>query len=397
MDLHEHPGSKSIKLKDPPVKGLLSPDSRMDETKEIVLTVPSSFHIPLFLARATPAQTEQALQLADLLLETGLSFRDDSEKKHLKNQIHQLQATTVESVREEAVRIARSELRAEVHGKDALLGELRRQAEDLRHRLEELKHEKATLTTKLAAKEEKVDALQEKLQQRIAVQSNSSKRGAEGERDFQILSSNLKNWTLESVGKTKESTDFRAILHTLEVRFEVKNHETDVPYTKNVDKFERDMKQHPATKVGVFVALTARIEKMEDSISIRWTDDKQLLVFIPCFLSRDLSYTYDMIESFIKTMKYMKPFLESKDSSKDVELLTEKITSTVLTIQHLDKQITDMSKDHHEYSVKTTANYKALQSLVLSALSSLTGKDQEDIKPKAKRKSKKKTLEESSE
>jgi len=369
----------------------------MDATKQITLTVPSSFQLPIFLAQATPVQTEQALQLADLLLETGLSFRDDSEKKHLRHQIHQLQSTTVESVREEALRIAKAELRAEVHGKDALLSELRRQAEDLRRSLEDLKQEKGNLATKLAAKEEKVDALQEKLQQRIAVQSNSSKRGAEGERDFQILSSNLKNWTLESVGKTKESTDFRAILHTLEVRFEVKNHETDVPYTKNVDKFERDMKQHPYTKVGVFVALTARIEKMEDSISIRWTDEKQLLIFIPSFLSRDLAYTYDMIDSFIRTMKYMKPFLESKDSSKDIELLTEKITATVITIQHLDKQLTDMSKDHHEYSVKMTANYKALQSLVLSALSSLTGKDQEEMKPKAKRRAKKKSVEESSE
>jgi len=397
MASHGLLGSKSTKLDLLDPKGALSPLNRMDAGKPITLTVPSTFQLPSFLSQATPSQTEQVLLLADLLLETGLSFRDDTEKKHLRNQIHQLQSTTVESVRDEAVRIAKSELRAEVHGKDALLSELRRQVDDLHRRLEDLKHEKTSLATKLASKEEKVDALQEKLQQRIAVQSNSSKRGAEGERDFQTLCSTLKNWTLDSVGKTKESTDFRAILHTLEVRFEVKNHETDVPYTKNVDKFERDMKQHPATKVGVFVALTARIEKMDDSISIRWTDEKQLLIFIPCFLSRDLPYTYDMLDSFIKTMKYTKPFLESKDSSKDVEVLTDKITTTVITIQHLDKQLSEMSKDHHEYSVKMTANYKALQSLVLSALSSLTGKDQEEIKPKAKRRSKKKSADDVSE
>ncbi len=385
----------------------------MEAYSSITLIVPKDFKLPDYLETASPEQIQVALELATLLLEQGLHYRDDSEKKHLRQQIIQLQSTTVESVRDEAVRIARSELRAEVHGKEALIQELKRQVEDSKESvkamrselraevngkealIQELKQEKNQLLTKLTTKEEKIDALQEKLQQRIAVQSNSSKRGQEGERDFQLLTSNMKSWALESVGKTKESADFRANIHSMEVRFEVKNHETEVPYTKNVDKFERDMKQHHATKVGVFVAMTARIEKFDDSVTVRWTDDKQLLIFIPYFLTRDLTYTYDMIESFIRMMKYLRPYLETRDTSKDVEMLTEKITQSITNIQLIDKQVMDMLKEHQEHNTKTVAQYKALQSLVLSSLSVLTGKEQEEIKPKAKR-SKKKQLQENS-
>lgn len=155
------------------------------------------------------------------------------------------------------------------------------------------------------------------------------------------------------------------------------------------------MKQHHATKVGVFVAMTARIEKFDDSVTVRWTDDKQLLIFIPYFLTRDLTYTYDMIESFIRMMKYLRPYLETRDTSKDVEMLTEKITQSITNIQLIDKQVMDMLKEHQEHNTKTVAQYKALQSLVLSSLSVLTGKEQEEIKPKAKR-SKKKQLQENS-
>lgn len=370
---------------------------RMEGYTSISLVVPKTFSIPHSFEIATPEQLQHALELADLLLDTGLHYKDDSEKQHLRKQIHQLQSTTVESVRDEAVRIARSELRAEVHGKDALIQELKQQLDHVRHSLEDIKQEKYQLNAKLTAKEEKIDTLQEKLQQRIAIQSNSSKRGQEGEKDFQILTSNMKSWSLESVGKTKESADFRSLIHTLEVRFEVKNHESEVPYTKNVDKFERDMKMHPNTKVGVFVALTAKIEKLDDSITVRWTEDKQLLLFIPHFLSRDLAYTYDMIESFIRTIKYIRPFLETKDTSKDLELLTEKIGNSIMTIQCVDKQITEMLKEHQEYNVKTLARYKALQSLVLSSLLTLTGKEQEEMKPKARGRPKKKSVEETSE
>lgn len=360
-------------------------------TKSIILKVPTYFETPSHIANATPEQVEHALKLADAFLETGITFTHDVDVKHLHDKIKLLQSTSVESMREEAVRIAKAELKAEVGGKDTLLSELRRQLDTTKERLDELKSEKSKLDERLHAKEQKIDDLQDKLQQRIAVQSNSSKRGLEGEKDFQIISSTIKDWKLESTGKTKESADFRAILHSVEVRFEIKNHKDKVPYTDNVDKFERDMKKHPSAKLGVFVALTACIEKMDDSITIRWTDNKQLLVFIPYFLTRDLSYTYDVIEGFVRTMKHMKSYLEVKDTSKDIELLTQRITDSIQTIQALDAQLDIIQSDHKEYNVKMLKNYTALKSVINSTLSALTEREQEEKKPQRKTKSKKKS------
>ena len=366
----------------------------MAQTKSVSLTVLSSFEMPPHLLKSTPEQVEHALQLADALLEAGIHFHQNYDMKHLRERIKQLEATTVESVREEAIRLAKAELKAEVQGKEVLVSELRRQITNKEKDYEDLKSEKQRLDEKLAAKEQKVEELNGKLQERIAIQSNSSKRGLEGEKDFEILTTNMKPWTLESVGKTKESADFQSLIHSIEVRFEVKNHETVVPYTKNVDKFERDMKAHPNTKVGVFVALTARIEKMEDSITMRCTEEKQLLIFIPRFLSRDMTYTYDLIEHLIRMMRTWAPYFETKGTSKEVETQKEKITNAIRNVETLDKQIKEMSSDHAAYNTKMKSHCASLQSIVMTTLSDLTGKEQEE--PKQKRKVNKKALTESS-
>jgi hypothetical protein len=368
-------------------------------TKTITLDVPHTFIMPSYLLAASPEQKEYALLLADAILEKGSTMTQDTTIKHLHDTIQHLKATTVESCYEQAQRVSETKIRVQViekenqlRDKENHLEELRTQLDDYKRMLQELKLEKESINDKLRAKEEKVDELQEKLQQRIAIQSNSSKRGLEGERDFKTITNNFREWILESIGqKQKESTDFRSSIHSLEVRFEVKNHETLVPHLKNVDKFERDMREHQTTRVGVFVALTARIERMDDTITIRWTDKKQLLIYIPYFLTRDLAYTYDVIEGYIRLMKYMSPYFEEKDSSKDIQALLEKIEKTTETIKMLDKEICLAEKDHSDYTTKMNARFASLKSLALSVVSSFTGK-LEESKPKVKKPRAKKEL-----
>lgn len=353
--------------------------------KDITFIVPSGFELPSYLSKASPEQVEHALRLADAILESGVTFNHNTDIKQYQEKIKQLQSSTVETYREEAVRLAKAELKAVSNEKENLIQELRRQLERADHQLEEQKHQYQKLDEKLRNTEQKKDEYQEKLQERIAVQSNSSKRGLEGEQDFEQLTKNMKDWKLEHIGqRKKESADFQAVIHTVEVRFEVKNHETLVPYQKNVDKFERDMKANPNTKLGVFVALKARIEQMDEAITIRWSDDKQLLVYIPYFLSRDQAYTYDLIEGLIQTMRHLRPYFETKDTSKDIELLTDKITKTITNIQMLDSEIKNMSNDHAAYNTKMESRCSSLKSIVSTTLSSLTGKEQEELKSKRK-------------
>jgi hypothetical protein len=56
----------------------------------------------------------------------------------------------------------------------------------------------------------------------------------------------------------------------------------------------------------------------------------------------------------------------------------------------LDKQIDSMVSDHKEYNTKMLASYSSLKSVVTSTLFALTGKEQEENKPKARAKPKKK-------
>ncbi len=84
----------------------------------------------------------------------------------------------------------------------------------------------------------------------------------------------------------------------------------------------------------------------------------------------------------------MKPYFETKDTSKDLETLNEKIIDTIKTIQILDKQIETIQSDHKDYNTRMLANYSALKSIVATTLASLTGKEIEEEKPKSKRKSK---------
>lgn len=360
-------------------------------TRIVSITVPSSFVMPSYLTNASPEQAEHALKLADAFLDAGITFTQDNLVKQLKDKIKDLESSSADSYRAEAVRIVKAETGGEVSGLKVVNERLVKQIEDLQKQNQKIETRYDDERTEHKKTLDKVNELQDKLQHRIAVQSNSSKRGQEGEKDFQIITSNIKNdWKLEYTGGNDHSADFRSILHSIEVRFEVKNHKEKVPYRDNVDKFERDMKKHQSAKVGVFVALTASIDKLDESITIRWTDDKQLLLFIPYFLSRDLSYTYDIIEGFIRTMKLMKPYLETKDSSKDVQLLSEKISDTIKVVEMLDKQIDSMLSDHKEYNTKMLASYGSLKSVATSTLFALTGKEQEETKAKAKGKSAKK-------
>ena len=121
----------------------------MSQTKQLSLTVPSSFELPLHFAKATPDQVEHALQLADALLEAGIHFHHNFDLKQLKDRIKHLESTTVETVRDEALRIAKAELRAEVLGKDSLVSELRRQLANKERDYEDLRHEKGKLDEKL--------------------------------------------------------------------------------------------------------------------------------------------------------------------------------------------------------------------------------------------------------
>ena len=88
-------------------------------------------------------------------------------------------------------------------------------------------------------------------------------------------------------------------------------------------------------------------------------------------------------------MKYVSSYLEEKNSSADIQSLSDKLEKTVSNIQLLDKYLQTAMKDHSEHNTKMNATFQAQKSVILTSLNLLTGKEEEENKPKRKGRGKK--------
>ena len=134
-----------------------------------------------------------------------------------------------------------------------------------------LKEEKAGAKAELAV-------AQEALLARRGAKSNSAIKGQLGEEDFADMAAG-QGWGLERTAKESRSCDYRGYVAGMPVFFEIKAHEKRVA-TAEVDKFKRDMNEHPEVGAGVFLALHTGIAGSRTSFWTEYTGDGRLLVFV---------------------------------------------------------------------------------------------------------------------
>ncbi len=134
-----------------------------------------------------------------------------------------------------------------------------------------LKEEKAAARTELAA-------AQEALLARRGAKANSAVKGQLGEEDFADLAAGH-SWGLERTAKESRSCDYRGYVAGMPVFFEIKAHERKVA-SAEVDKFKRDMNEHPEVGAGVFLALHAGITGSRTHFWTEYTGDGRLLIFL---------------------------------------------------------------------------------------------------------------------
>lgn len=134
-----------------------------------------------------------------------------------------------------------------------------------------LKADKAAATAELAV-------VQEALLARRGAKSNSAIKGQLGEEDFADMAAG-QGWGLERTAKESRSCDYRGYVAGMTVFFEIKAHEKRVA-TAEVDKFKRDMNEHPEVGAGVFLALHTGIAGSRTSFWTEYTGDGRLLVFV---------------------------------------------------------------------------------------------------------------------
>ncbi len=134
-----------------------------------------------------------------------------------------------------------------------------------------LKEEKAAARAELAA-------TQEALMARRGAKANSAVKGQLGEEDFADLAAG-QGWGLERTAKESRSCDYRGYVGSMPVFFEIKAHEKKVS-SAEVDKFKRDMNEHPEVGAGVFLALHAGIVGSRTQFWTEYTGDGRLLIFL---------------------------------------------------------------------------------------------------------------------
>jgi hypothetical protein len=110
--------------------------------------------------------------------------------------------------------------------------------------------------------------------------------GKQGEMKFEDMVEKYTRWgPLQNTSKLNHHGDRMCKIKGCEAMFEVKEYSNDVP-SKEVDKFKRDMEEHPDVHLGVFASLNTNISKKSGNyVHMEWTSHSQLLLYINRFHS----------------------------------------------------------------------------------------------------------------
>jgi len=144
----------------------------------------------------------------------------------------------------------------------------------------ETQHREAMATLKQVYVEQ-----ESKLKSQLEKTLVSSEIGKHGELEFEELVENYTRWgPLTNTSKIPHSGDLSGKIKGCSTLFEIKRYSTDVP-TKEVDKFLRDMDEHPEVPLGIFISQKSNIigKKSGNFIQVAWTARSQLLVYVNNF------------------------------------------------------------------------------------------------------------------
>ena len=366
----------------------------------ITFRLPEYFIIPSKLSQVTPEECAAAFLITDRVLQTQdklcleeyhSSAIEDTKKQqeedtqkalnqlkkeHAKELSHHQSELTDLNKKISRLELLLSESRvSEDVVKQRFLEEAERRVQDANiaaeKRFDTLKEFTQKKETECDKARQEILELNIKLQTRQSNQQNSAKKGLDGEQEFEeIVSYKRPDWVLESVGKEKAECDFRAEINRTRVRFEVKKHEKNVTKV-DVDKFFRDMKEHPETDIGVFVALHAKIPH-RDSITLEMTPSNQYVLFLPKFLQNNIDTVFDFIDALFKIVRVYRTLLQQESKELEVPVLKERIHRSTNYTQNVLKRITDTMKHFTEDSRAVQDKLDTMTSHIRTSLAAQT-------------------------
>jgi len=178
----------------------------------------------------------------------------------------------------------------------------------------------------------------------------SSEKGKQGEREFEDVCAEHTGWgELKNTSKEASATDRRGTIKGCPTMFEIKKYKENVP-TKEVVKFQRDMKENPGSPFGVFISLTSDIcNKLDSYVHIEWTENYQLLMYINHLYTHPIPETMEFIETCAGIAQSVYKSAKAKTDSETSVALTNRIEQAKFLINKELVSVADGIKAVEQY------------------------------------------------
>ena len=385
--------------------------------------LPRTYTLPIHLAQATQDEWVLAFQIVDKVLASkdkycSEEFSNSIAKDISKQHDHELQKLTT-SHKKELDRL-QSELLTEIKGLEKTLAnkehsytkqitelqvaldrasasyesiqkqfleEAERRVNQQKESDDKLIHH---LKTDITRQREEIESLKEKLDAKTSANQNSSKKGKIGEENFETIVREKKGWNLLYQGDKGHAADYQMNLKGINIRFEVKNYTYTVK-TKEVEKLLNDMREHPETDVGVFVSLNTDITGFS-GISLEWTPNNQLILYIPRFLELNIDLVLEFVEILFQTVKPYRSILANNVERDEYPIFKQRIDRAVVYAQNgltritagisqFVKDIKALQDKIDDMTSHTKTNLVAQKEEIQSMIAILTGQsvEEEDV------------------
>ena len=381
--------------------------------------LPRTYTLPIHLAQATQDEWVLAFNIADRVLASkekycSEEFSNSIAKDLSKQHEHQLEKLT--ALHKKEVDRLQSELNTEIKGLEKTIGNkehsYNKQIAELQVALDRasasyesiqkqfldeaerrVRQQKESddqlinhLKSDLNRQREEMEALKVKLETKISVTQNSSKKGKVGEENFEAIVKEKKGWSLIYQGDKGHAADYQMNLYNINIRFEVKNY-TDTVKTKEVEKLRTDMREHPETDVGVFVSLNTPITGFS-GISLEWTPTNQLILYIPNFLQQDIDLILHFVDILFQTVKPYRSILAENVEKDEFPIYKERIDRAIVYAQNgiaritaamaqFIKDVKALQDKIDDMTSHTKTNLAAQKEEIQSMIAILTGKNVE--------------------
>jgi len=207
----------------------------------------------------------------------------------------------------------------------------------------EQQHKEAMAALKVSYSESEDKLRKELVKATAATASASFEIGKQGEMKFEDMVEKYTKWgPLQNTSKLNHHGDRACRIRGCEAMFEVKDYTNVVPSTE-VDKFKRDMEEHPDFHLGVFASMNTNISKKTGNyVNMEWTSRSQLLIYINRLQSHSLEDIFGFLDICIDiALRMNKMAHERPEDSETCILQKERINRCKDVVERETKRILD--------------------------------------------------------